>query len=50
MSRSEKQQKDSAEKTAGEIRSRTRRRHSSEETIYRARDLITSASFMVIRR
>ena len=33
MSRSEKQQKDSAEKTAREIRRRTRRRHSSEEKI-----------------
>lgn len=33
MSRSEKQQKDSAEKTVREIRRRTRRRHSSEEKI-----------------
>ena len=33
MSRSEKQQKDSAEKTVREIRRRARRRHSSEEKI-----------------
>ena len=33
MSKSEKQQKDSAEKTVREIRGRTRRRHSSEEKI-----------------
>ena len=33
MSSSEKQQKDSAEKTVREIRGRTRRRHSSEEKI-----------------
>ena len=33
MSRSEKQQKDSAEKTVREIRRRTRRRHLSEEKI-----------------
>ena len=33
MSRSEKQQKGSAEKTVTEIRRRTRRRHSSEEKI-----------------
>ena len=33
MSRSEKQQKDSAEKTVREICRRTRRRHSSEEKI-----------------
>ena len=33
MSRSEKRQKDSAEKTVREIRRRTRRRHSSEEKI-----------------
>ena len=33
MSRSEKQQKGSADKTVTEIRRRTRRRHSSEEKI-----------------
>ena len=33
MSKSEKQQKDSAEKTVREIRGRTQRRHSSEERI-----------------
>ena len=33
MSSSEKQHKDSAEKTVREIRRRTRRRHSSEEKI-----------------
>ena len=33
MSSSEKQQKDSAEKTIREMRRRTRRRHSNEEKI-----------------
>ena len=33
MSRSEKQQKDSAEKAVREVRHRTRRRHSREEKI-----------------